>query len=928
MDSINTLDRVIYGKLADQPVLLAASGGLTAQDAENWYRFIQLDPLPIPDAAASQAVGVFRIPDAYILARALNAEGDLSRPTYELVLLKRSDLQAVAGYLHLLTDLVDAPLLIPGADDIPLSIAALPIPSPPTWTPDKRLLALNTLLRQYEFRAVLTLLGAALHPRGLMIRGFAKALNERIDLLQAILLLLPTVYRADLTFSTNVQQVTDTPAIPTNIVFCDDAEAANYWIWDVGAESYPDFEAIRTPYIDCLDVLWHAKTNEDAKEFVSELRAMELLTARVSSPSGGTDAPTNGLPLNQALNTLAVRYLQDKQVMAGDLLPVEVVKAALTEAPPPTGELRERYVGLLLDHAISVRDAEAALIVTRSMDDDPALDEAMQKRLGSLLDDQPDAVYFVIRTRLAQGVDEHWLPRLHAAAINSLRVAVNDSDANTLLSWLKLIAREPAAYQLGDVLLQGVRAAQDRARVDGALGYQLIVFAVRRAPGSVDTLLDDNELVEALPTAARHALRDYDPDAVLALATEPAAAGRELFLVALRCAALEKVTTAFIPETIHELWALRAEEQLAALSEPYRPQTILRLLITEGIRWLSDDVLMTLLVMLLTNREDNQFVEMAPRLVSANGANMDMLSTALFRSGRSADDVLLIVGQVANAGVLTTQQVVDIYMRLLTYHEWGRQVLPLAEQIARSVQHNPALVIDPDVSWRMLEVAETGRIELVGRVMLRRLLADVEKMEDERSLIEDLLRLYEQIQWSSSLKQFALHWWRDFVRQQPLARLQAFDKALDGKRPLEEARQIVQTSINLRRVFGKRSLEDFADAIATTYSILQALSDSFDPAPKQTTHFDQATVREELEARQSELTPDERRVLAKNLRELGGLIADMAEHRSRATLMRREDEIERQLMSGEITPHSAIDAMKWFSGYLDGVQDRGEEGEG
>jgi hypothetical protein len=79
-------------------------------------------------------------------------------------------------------------------------------------------------------------------------------------------------------------------------------------------------------------------------------------------------------------------------------------------------------------------------------------------------------------------------------------------------------------------------------------------------------------------------------------------------------------------------------------------------------------------------------------------------------------------------------------------------------------------------------------------------------------------------------------------------------------------------------------------------------------------------VREEIDARQSELTPDERRVLAKNLRELGGLIAEMAEHRSRATLMRRGEEIERQLINGEVSPHSAIDTMKWLSGYLDGAQ--------
>ena len=52
----------------------------------------------------------------------------------------------------------------------------------------------------------------------------------------------------------------------------------------------------------------------------------------------------------------------------------------------------------------------------------------------------------------------------------------------------------------------------------------------------------------------------------------------------------------------------------------------------------------------------------------------------------------------------------------------------------------------------------------------------------------------------------------------------------------------------------------------------------------------------------------------------------MAERRSKSGLMRREDNIERGLLSGEQSPHSAIDTMKWLSGFLDAAQ-FGESGE-
>jgi hypothetical protein len=114
---------------------------------------------------------------------------------------------------------------------------------------------------------------------------------------------------------------------------------------------------------------------------------------------------------------------------------------------------------MLLEHALSERDAEAALLVTRLMDADPALDERLSRALDAALDEQPDAVYFVVRTHLSHTLDPRpdeatraenegngdplaslttdggpWLPRLHAAAICSLQVATSAANP-ARISW-------------------------------------------------------------------------------------------------------------------------------------------------------------------------------------------------------------------------------------------------------------------------------------------------------------------------------------------------------------------------------------------------------------------------------------------------------------------------------------------------------------
>lgn len=904
------LQRVIYGKPGEQEDfdILASSRSLSAETFALWRGVVTLDPMPSEDA-----VGIFAIPEtnAFLLARVQNPQ----RPVYEYVAITRPDLTAMSGGIQMLVDhLFFEP--IPAYAVANTTVEPYPIPTAPTWTVDRRQVALTYLLSQFgEIKQVLALLGAVLHDRGLLVRGFSPKLADRLDFVQSMMLLLPQIARPDMTFSTHVNDPTNTRA---RLVFSDSENAADgRWLADFQGDftaepQFPDLEEVRSPYVDALQTIWDG----DTRSFIAELRAMEL----VRYPNGKT--------LMQTLTAVAERYLQDRRVMNGVSVPVEQVKSTFSgdeSFQTASPELRGRYAELLLQHALDTRDPEASALVTRLMDEDSALDEQLNKLLQASLERQPDAVYFAIRTHLSQGdtpINQRWLPRLQTAALHSLRVAVSDSDTETLSSWLRLIMREPIAYQLGDVLQQGIVAAQQRAREDGDLGAQLLVFAAKRAPNSVEMLLNDPLLVAELPENVAHAVRDYEADAITELLTQ----SRALYLIVLsRAAAIPQAARAFTPQTIDQLWALRAEEQV--FQEWYQPTHILDILLTEAFSRTAADALIRLITLILTHPDDVHFSARVHDVIRhAQERDAMILPNALNASTLAADALQSLVAGAINAGVITQQQMVNLYLQLLDMKSWQRPALPLAEAVARALQQNHALTLPVDRVWRLLQTAADLRSDQIARVMTKRLTADLEKIETERDLTDTLNRLYEQLAWNNGARQLVMQWWREFMRNVPLNRLQQIDKAMEGRKSLEDLRDILQTTLSLRRIFGRgRTLEDFANAIGTAYTILQALSDSFDPAPKQSTSLDQSTLRSELETRRDELTPDERRVLAKNLKELSGLIVEMSDYRSRANLMRREDELERQLMKGEHQPQSAIDMMKWFAGYLEGIQPADEE---
>ena len=237
-----------------------------------------------------------------------------------------------------------------------------------------------------------------------------------------------------------------------------------------------------------------------------------------------------------------------------------------------------------------------------------------------------------------------------------------------------------------------------------------------------------------------------------------------------------------------------------------------------------------------------------------------------------------------------------------------------------------SIKVSTDTLWRLLASAAETRDEAITRATLRRLMLELEAIEDENELIDAINDVFNLLTWSAPARQQVVAWWRDFTREQPPARLGRLDKALvehlgeGAKRPLDDLREILGAVISFRRMLGKRSLSEFADDVRTAYSVLQALSESFDPSPRRQISFDAQTIRAEIDDRAADLPLDERQLLANHFKELAAVISEMAEYRSKAGLIRRGEDVDRQLMTGEQEPHGAVDALKWMSGYLSGTQ--------
>lgn len=621
---------------------------------------------------------------------------------------------------------------------------------------------------------------------------------------------------------------------------------------------------------------------------------------------------------------LAERETLDARLMAGETLPPETLIDVLRREQPPEGELLLGYARQLLHYALATRDVEASQLVTRLMDEHPHLDSALYAEITDRVQTEPDTIYAMLRARMTDGITERWTERLKLAALWALQVAITDGDSETAANWLKLVAREPASYDLGNIVHNGILAAAERARNEGALGRLLIPLAARRDAEALEVMLSDHQLLDAMAEANNlgRVLRDYDGDALQTLTN----LGYETFVIALARAAQARRKTLFTPAAVEQVWATATGAQAVNVPERYAPDTIIDNWLADGVTWLDEPALQTILMLAARDRRDDIFLTLAHQLAGRESF-VKLAGTALQRSGRPESDLLALIAQLQNAGDISPQLAADLYVRLLNAFEWRKSALPIVHQLTRTVQHNATLAVSPEVMWQLLDIAAETKDESIIRIVVRRMTADLESIEDEATLTERLLRLVTETQWHAPTRQYLINWWRTTMRGSSLARLQRIDKSLDGKKPLEELRTIVQTVIAFRKLLGKRNLQQLAADVGTAYAILQALSDSFDPSSKRAASFEQATMRAELDARSDELTPHEQQILANNFKELAQLIPGMGDNRTKASLMRRGDDVDRLLMIGDQQPQSAVDALKWLAGYLSGGQEKDDDNE-
>lgn len=809
-----TLERFVY---TDDGLITSAN--ITPADADLWRSSVSLQPAE----HGARAYGVFAIPrDQFLLVSAAGAEGDI---VYEYIDVPRALLAALAGNLMPLVSLLDVP--IPRDRDV---IPPLRVPPMNAWSPRDRRASLEKLYHDAagdDFRCMIGWLGAALDERQLMITDFPGDTAARLTFTQGLMALLPASARPDFTFSTHRHDKIPTPA---RFVFARRGVTTMRWIVDWADRAVAAEEVYEHPYIERLLTLWRG----DLGALITAIDQMDTFDLQLAERS-----------LQASLAAAAQRHALDARIQAGEKLPVEALKTVLRDVPPE-GELRRAYAEQLLRHAIDQRDADAALLVTRLMDLDPALDDALAGRLNRDLSSQPDAVYAFVRARVSAEPEERWRFRLKAAALASLRIAILDGDAETVSNWLKLIAREPASYGLTEILHNGILAARERARRDADLAKALILLAIKRDAAALDTLLGDEDLLKALPETLGRVLREGEGEPLAVLQQH----GAEVFVVALGRAALAKQSEMFTTPVIEQLWKYYAGNVACNVPAAYQPDRVINALTDQQPMWLSPAALETLLMLAL-------------------------------RDGRD-----------------------DVFFKVI------RQPIKLSMETL----------------WRLLSAATEQRDEGTTRAALRRLTLELESIEDEDELIEALNEMFDLLAWSSPARHQVITWWRDFAREQPPARLGRLDKALSEqigeghKRSLDDLREILGAVIAFRRMLGKRTLSEFAEDVRTTYAVLQAFAESFDPSPRRPFSFDVPTIRAEIDDRAAELPPDERQLLANHFKELAAVISEMAEHRSKAGLIRRGEDLDRQLMTGEQEPHGAVDVLKWMSGYLSGTQ--------
>ena len=887
-----TYGRAIVGEVPEEAAnILAITDTLTADQLSNLRVAVSLAPMPVDKLFESQAIAFapYRIDGQYVLARSHFQRAERTMPAAQYILLPAEIMSQLADIKDLLP-LIDT--AIPTSKVFHAPVEPLAPPTVTNWSAANDIAALRHVLSKHandDIDLLFATLGAILQT-GVIICNFVMNWRERIQFVSAIIALLPVPLRHRISFTTYTNNLSG--ALPRLVFSSVDNESKHVRL-DWGSKEF-DAELLNHPHVAHLRTLW----NDDLSSLVDHIQAIGVYSTSQQQLSD--------------LEALAMRHQHDIAVRHHDVISIEHMLDVLQSDTPPLGDLYRQYIERLFQETLAVRDADAAVYLANIFDADEELNNYAQAVMFEHLKKQPDAVYAFIRARLAQSIDEKWLMWLKAAAASSLEIALQTGDANTLANWLTLIGREPLRYELSEVLHEGILGAIEIAYTHADIAKQLITLAIKRQPETLDTLLSDERLTQQLPENVQSVLATYDTQAIDAVAME----WREFFLLTLH-RAIEAQKQCISPVAMRQLWTIQVQNNNNTLPPQYRPVTLIQQFAQDNA-CLLDGALETLLTLILRDKEDTFFLEIATAL-HENEQLAPVLAPALTQSGRDQESVITIVSTLVRQEHLEPQQASTVYSALIGQRS-NENAPILLEQMGRVLSQYPDVTAPQDVLWRMVDYASETKNDQIMRAANRRLLALFNDMLAEDALVENIQRLRKATTWSQTGKTALNKWWRDYARQQSVGQLQKLDKALEGNRNLDDLRSVAQTLIAMRRVVGTRTLAEFAEDVATTFTILQALSENFDPEGKTTMSVDSATIRGELTARAEELAGETRHVLATNLKELAQLVTTLAENRSKPTLIRNDDTVERQLAKGQQQPQSAIDVMRWLSGYFDGLQ--------
>jgi len=896
----SALDYIIFGHDSDEGgrerrKLLMFNGVLPSHDARFYAQLIDLAPMQAADGGAAPALALVTYDgERMLLAASQPAADNPAKLTNHYVFIPAEALAESAAQLE------DWLAYLPQAS--PDINSTLPLLQPPDFQPidvETRTACLQRILDEIpdeNFEGALSLLGAVLHEKPVIITRHPPDFSGRLALIAGLQALIPGALAARMTFAThaptNCQQ-------PPQLCFADDGDERSNWIYDWGAA--PIFaDALNHPYIAVLRNLWRG----DAASLAEEIQRLARL-AETSADAGA---------LGRVLERISQRFHIDHHVQTpADNVSTEALIGILDGAAPPSDASRSQYLQKLLRNALSQRDAAAGKRVAEELEKDSSLEGALSEIFDAMLEDQPDAVYVFIRNRLMDlGIDEAWIPRLQKAARSSLEVAINEGDVGTLAGWLELIAHEPQTYQLHDILREAILRAKRRAYGDSELGIHLILIAVRRAPDIVDALFQDEQLVNALESNVRSALQEPSAASLERLIGERT----EHFLLALYHGLQVSDEILVTLPTAKRLWSLNESNQRVNLPAVYRPPAVTRLLATEASHQMTEEALEFLFETIIAC-DDRKLTLDTTRHLAARDLLFPRLSPALENDAVSLDKALSIMNAVGSIKNAPTQELIDAHFSLLDYYQWEPQTQRLMEALSRVMAKNHEAQISYRHLWRLFAACHELEIEGATRIAMTHLLLQYAHEEDPSALVDGIARIWRQIGMRKALQESVNAWWRNYTHRLNLTQLQRLERALDQQRGMETQKHILYSVLAMRRWLHSQDPFELAQSINATYTILEHFSEAFDAAHIQ--EIDSNTIRRELDEVGAGLSSEQRHILANNLRNLANRITQMAEKRSKPSLIRSDDSIERQLQQGEANPHGSIDMMKWIAGYLDGA---------